>query len=436
LRTHTIKKIDILFFLIILCCAGKYLLFDNWNSPADDFASIYVAAQLVADGKPSSIYDHHPRLFNVVPPGEFEETSQQIGFKGFLHPYVYLPLVALLFRPFLFIPYFIITKLLLSMNLLALMLSLILIVYLVNGRFNLRWFSFALLAMTFFFPLRYGLRLGQTTPLIFLGLTGVYYLSKADHSKIAGSLLGGIICLKITPVLLLSYFIVKKRWSLVVASVSTIVVVGSASVFLMGGESNVTFIRNILRVCGDSLANWNNQSFDGFLLRCVTDASHLYDWQLLTLPFKVKVLKYTTLSCMFVLWLVVLLPFEDKRGEKRGLIDFSLTLIMATIFLPIAWSHYLLFLVFPYVVLLIAFIRDNTLPYRTLMIAAVVLSYPAIALPPSYFLKLLDFPLVAHAPLSVLSSLGFLGGIVVVSLIVLDTALIRKTHRVTRESSL
>ena len=155
------KKRDIFFLLIALCCTGGYLIVDNWNFHADDFAPIYAAAQLVADEKPTSIYDHHPYLFNIVPPGLFKETSKKIGFKGSLHPYVHLPLVSFLSRPLLFIPYHIIIKILLLINFMAILISLHLILELTGRRYSLRWFSIAIFAMAYFYPLRYGLRLGQ-----------------------------------------------------------------------------------------------------------------------------------------------------------------------------------------------------------------------------------------------------------------------------------
>ena len=412
--------------MIALCCAGKCLIVDSWKFHADDFASIYVAARLMADGKFASIYDHHPYLFHIVPPGEFKETAEKIGFRGFLHPYVHLPLVSFLFRPFLFIPYPIVTRLLLLLNVFSLMLSLHLILKLMGRGFNLRWLSIIILAMCYFYPLRYGLRIGQTTPLIFLGITSIYYFARSGYLKTSGCILGGIICLKITPIFFLCYFFIKKKWSLVISSVITLLLIGICSVLFMGWESNVIFFSNTIRLNGLSLASWNNQSLDGFLLRWVTGALHLYDWHLLELPSKMKLLKYLALSCMFLLWLSTLLRPAEKKEENQDLLDFSLTLVLLVISSPISWSHYLLFLVFPYMVLLNTFIQNNTTPYRKLMIGGLLLSYPGVALPASYPLALVNYPLVNKIPLAVLSSSGFLGGVLLLMIIFLHTIFIRK----------
>jgi hypothetical protein len=150
-----LKKRDTFLLLIALCFAGKYLIIDSWKFHANDFAPIYVAAQSVADGKHISIYDHHPYLFNIVPPGEFKETATKIGFKGILHPYLHLPLVSFLCRFLLFIPYRIIIKLLLLINFLTTLLSLHLILKLIGRGFDLRWLSITILAMAYFYPMRY-----------------------------------------------------------------------------------------------------------------------------------------------------------------------------------------------------------------------------------------------------------------------------------------
>jgi len=436
------KKIDILFLLVVLCFTGKYLIIENWNSHADDFASIYVATKLVADGKTASIYDHHSYLFHIVPAGEFRKTAQEIGFRGFLHPYVHLPLVSFLCRPLLYIPYSIITKLLLLINFMAVIFSLYLILKLMDRGFNLRWLSFAILAVTYFSPLRYGLWLGQTSPLIFLGITSICYLAKAGYPKTSGFILGGIISLKITPIFFLLYFMIRKKWSLVTTSFITLMITGFFSVLLVGWESNVKFLQNLIRLNGLSLASWNNQCLDGFLLRSVVDESHLYNWYLLKLPIKIRVFKYFILSTVFLIWIFSLLWPPDIKEKNEELFGFSLTLIILVIFSPISWYHYLLFLVFPYIVLLITFIQNSTMPYHKLMIGGLILSCVAVSLPPSYFLPLAkfplkglidsypgvalppsclftvaDLPLINKIPLPILSSSGFLGGMLLMIII-------------------
>ena len=180
------KKKEVFLLIVIAGWAGKVLIVDNLNYQANDFAPIYIAATLLADGKATAMYDHHPYLFNIVPPGVFKETAKQLGFKGIVTPYVHLPLFSFLARPLLVIPYSTITKLLLMINVLTVLLALYLITRLTGTRFNLTWLGCALAALTFFYPLLYSLRLGQTTPLVFLGVTALYYLYKTGHPKISG----------------------------------------------------------------------------------------------------------------------------------------------------------------------------------------------------------------------------------------------------------
>jgi alpha-1,2-mannosyltransferase len=439
--------------LVAFCCAGKYLVVDNWYSHGDDFAPLYVAAQLVVDGKVSSLYDHHPYLFHVVPPGEFEETAQKIGFKGFLHPYVHLPFAAFFLRPVLSIPYRTMAKILLLINFLSLNIALYLILRLVGKVSNFGWLSFAIFAMAYFFPLRYGLWLGQTSPLIFLGLTSVYCFAHAGYPKTSGCIFGFIISLKITPAFFLVYFLINRKWVVLISSTITLVIIGACSVYLAGWESNVAFLQNIVRLTGLSLASWNNQSLDGYLLRWVVETFHIYNWQLLELPFKMKIVRYVAVLSIMVIWLVILFYSTGVKEENQNLIKFSLTLVIIVILPPISWSHYLLFLVFPYITILTTVIQNKNLSYRTLIITGLILSYMCTSLPPTYFLSIVKFPLqslvdtypamglpplgvemLAEVPLAnkipfpVMSSSGFWGGLLLMFTILIYSTSMRKMN--------
>jgi hypothetical protein len=195
----------------------------------------------------------------------------------------------------------------------------------------------------------------------------------------------------------------------------------------MGWESNSVFVQRIIQLSGYSLASWNNQSLDGFLLRLVTGGLHLYDWHILALPFTINVLKYAVVSLLMVVWLIAI-SAPEKTDDTKELLGFSLTVTLMVVLSPISWTHYLLFLVFPYLVLLTALIQNNTVPCRRIMIGGLLLTYPALALPPSYVLKLVNFPLFNTIPLSVLSSAGFFGGMLLMAGIFLYTAFTRKRN--------
>ena len=432
-----ISKISAILLLVLaVWCAGKYLVLDNWHSPADDFSSIYVAAQLVADGKADSLYDHHPLLFEAVPPGEFTDTARAIGFEGFLHPYVHIPLVAFLLRPLLSIPYNIITIIVLLMNVLSVAISLYLMIKLFFGECWLTWMSLASVILAFYYTLRYGLLLGQTSPLVLLGIVALYYLAKAGQEKTAGLLLGGIISLKIVPLLLIFFFLIKRRWMLVIACAATLIMVGIGSVVLAGWESNRAFLGNLLRLSGLSLASWNNQSLDGFLLRWVHDRSFVYNWHLLQLPPAMQMVKWCAVAGLTVIWLKLLLQPVRLRENDRDPLDFSLTLILMALLPPISWSHYYVVLLFPYGVMVRQVVFCKTMPYRALIAVAVILSYLCVSLPPiylgityplDYFGFLCSLPLLVRLPFVLKSSLGFLGAALLMLVVVVERMRVGRT---------
>jgi hypothetical protein len=405
--------------LIALYCAGRYLVADSLRFEGNDFAPIYVAARLLADGKAEALYDHHPYLFNLVPPGTFTETAAPCGLKGTITPYVHLPLFAMIARPLLSIPFSTTIVIMLLFNVLAVVVSLLMILKLAGQQSRLRWLCSAIIVLACYYPLRYGLRLGQTTPMVFLGITSLYYLNRSGYPKLSGMLLGLIISLKITPIFFLCYFLIKKRWSVVVSTVLTLVVIGTASVSLVGWQSNLAFLHTIIRLSGLSLASWNNQSFAGFLLRWETGALHLYDWHLLALPWTIKAVQYAVLAGVGVLWLRTLLRPVSQQSEHDNLLDFSLTIIISVLFAPIAWTHYLLFFVFPCLAIAFALVNNKKTPYRIWLIGGVIISSIGMALPTPYLLSLLNFPLLNRMPLTALSSGGFLGGTLLMLIIFL-----------------
>jgi hypothetical protein len=405
--------------LIALYCAGRYLVIDSLRFEANDLSPIYVAARLVAEGKPEALYDRHPHLFNLVPPGAFKETAAQCGFKGTITPYVHLPLFAFLARPLTSIPFSATTVLVLVSNVIAVLVSLLLILKLSDHTSSLRWFCAAIVVLAGYYPLRYGLRLGQTSPMVFLGITSLYYLDRHGNSKCSGMLLGLIISLKITPILFLCHFLIKRRWSVVIPTILTMCVIAAASVLLVGWESNVAFLDTMLRLNGLSLASWNNQSIDGFLLRWVTGTLHLYDWHLLSLPPAIKAIQYLVLVCVGLLWLRMLLLSRNTRSTHGDVLAFSLTLIISVLFSPIAWTHYLLFLTFPYLILTRALMRGTQTPYRIWLLGGVVLSYVITAIPPPYLLLFLNAPVLHALPVTVVSSGGFLGGVLLLLIVMI-----------------
>ncbi len=422
----TSKTAAIILLGAVIWCAGYYLIAANWHAPADDFAPIYIAARLLADGKPGSLYDHHPHRFDIVPPGAFADTARTIGFAGFLHPYVHMPLAAFLLRPLLSIPYAGAARLLLLLNVLALAVSLLFMVKLCCGRSRLLCFGLAGLAAIYYYPLRYSLSLGQTTPLVFLGVVVLYCLAEAGHERWAGAVLGGIISLKITPLLLVIFFVVKRRWTTVRSCAVTLLLIGLAGLAATGWESHRVFLENLFRLSGMSLASWNNQSLDGFLLRLVHDRSYVSSWRLLTLPPGMRMLSWGTGALLAMLWCMLMRRPAPRRGDAGDLLDFSFTLVLMVLLPPLSWSHYYVVLLFPYGAVARELIRRTSMPFRGLLAAAAVISYLCVSLPPtylgvtapvSYFSFLGSLPFLVRLPLILKSSLAFWGAALLLAVI-------------------
>jgi len=69
------------------------------NSPGDDLSSAYMACRLMASHQDASLYAHDPERFHIVRDEQWTKTADETGFKGFLHPYVQIPLWAAALHP-------------------------------------------------------------------------------------------------------------------------------------------------------------------------------------------------------------------------------------------------------------------------------------------------------------------------------------------------
>jgi uncharacterized membrane protein len=194
-------------------------------------------------------------------------------------------------------------------------------------------------------PFKYALFLAQTH-ILFLFIT-VLSLAMADRKKqvTAGILLAAAGAVKITPIILLLYWIVRGRWRAVASCTITLACVAALSVEFVGlpllRESIATYqqLSNVL------LLAMNNESFAAWTMASQYRPETLLDWSRFPLPPIFKILG-VLLSCAAALmggWADRSID-SDSSDPPYGAV---FALIAATVLSPIAWSHYFILLVIP-----------------------------------------------------------------------------------------
>ncbi len=198
-------------------------------------------------------------------------------------------------------------------------------------------------------PLFYSFREGNLTHVVLLLLVLALVCIERDEDVWAGVLVACAALIKLPLGLLGVYFLLKGRWRSVAGlGISFLALVGT-SLLWAGWESHVTWYReSVLPFSSKSLAAFNVQSVDGFLLRLRTDAP-LYDWTPIPVDEALRVARTGLIGALFGITGIILCARHSRGGSKDILyLEFSVVLCLALIISPISWTHYYLFLLIPF----------------------------------------------------------------------------------------
>ena len=338
----------------------------SWHSSSgDDLSSSYFACRLMAKGNQDAIYSHDAKRFPIVRKPAWFSEAHDVGFKGFLHPYVQIPLFAASLRPLCMSMSFD------AFNCLFVLINAISIAGMVWLSMKVLFPSVVsplpilgiLLWLWFSNPFQYTMHLTQTHPIILLATLGALILAERKMEFLSGFLLACAVIIKITPVLLLVYWAINRKWKSIVWFLLAFIGFLLTSLALAGTALNFAFLSELKRISNVLLVSWNNQSFAAFVMGYYYP-SEVKDWFVLPLPSWLKLAG----TCM-ALCTIALAGWLRRLGAEEGA-TVSIALIGMTIFASIAWSHYYILLIVPIAYLIK---RAATLPMIWIIIAVLVL---------------------------------------------------------------
>ncbi len=343
-----------------------------WSAPGDDWSSIWVAAAMVAGSRTDLLYSVDPQRFtNVGDPATWLEFASRVGREGLGHPYVHEPGFAYAMSPFAGPGTWIVSlHVLLVLNVVA-VLGTVWMVGRIWAPFLLEPVPFAvvLLVLSVSEPLRYGLWLGQTTPVI-LFLTVAAIALARRHPLLAGLVLAIPVSIKITPVLLgLWWLLDRRRWKALGALIGGLVVLSAVQLAFVDSSVIADFISAVRHVQQTTTTGFSNQSFPGWLVDfSVSEPPGTYPTQ--TIPGWISAV---STGCLLVTVAGVLLKASRLRRSGADAEHFATAgLLTAGLpFTPLSWTHYYLLLLVPAAVLLAA-ARRGSLHWPYLVVAAII----------------------------------------------------------------
>lgn len=305
-----------------------------------DFIAYYTAAQLIREGEIYEIYVEIDDDFSVVGTGNFFETARKSGFHLTPTRYVYLPLFLTPFTLFTKFSFPTAATLWLILNLCA-----VIAVILLEWSFTkelphpiLRLMAIISLNLCSF-PLFYALKLGQTSIMVYLALCFIYYFTLKKQDCLAGIFLGMITALKFSPLLFILYFLYRKRYTLVISSILTVLFILSTSLITYGLPLHKIYWNYLSELSGLEIAAWSNQSIDAFLLRLFTKIGilHFYPVKAITLVF---IIRYALTLFLIGILYFCLKGKKSLHSKRLYPLEFSAIILCFLIIPTISWLHY------------------------------------------------------------------------------------------------
>jgi hypothetical protein len=243
-------------------------------------------------------------------------------------------------------------------------------------------------------PVVNSLREGQSSHFILLLLVVGLLQWRAKRDYAAGIAFGLCATFKLPLLLLGAYFLLRRRWRIAAGGATSIGVVVLASLALYGVDGLVGWYKDwVAPFLGGSVAAFNVQSINGFLIRLTIEVTDLRDWELRDPPTALRIVRLCASAVMFgaSYWLIwragrkMPQPSGDAgTPDARDLLEFVLVLTLALITSPLSWTHYYVFLLIPWALYLGGQLPlpDDTTTRRLMVGSVVLISLPIVVMSP------------------------------------------------------
>jgi hypothetical protein len=203
------------------------------------------------------------------------------------------------------------------------------------------WLLAALALM--FMPVGYNFFWGQTQVLILFLMVVAMHAMETERDALAGLAIAIAGLLRAYPLLLLGYFLFRRRWRALEYGIFATLAGALITVICLGLQQSLSFVNGANWVIRDSQTSREAViSMGPFVSRIL---SHLYGQ-----PPNLWIRRLaSSAATAFVLYITALVSMRVPARSDPEWRIYSLWIVAAVMLSPLAWHHYLLLLIIPFV---------------------------------------------------------------------------------------
>lgn len=323
------------------------------DAEGGDLASSYVGCRLLYTGQGTHLYIHDPQNFAAIGPDDpWQKAADLGGYQAFLHPYVQTPLWGYLLRPVCAHASFRQFEWLFAVCELAAFAACVWLVskYWAPSLHHAAALAAICIVLWCSEPFRYAMALMQTHILFVLLTLGSILFAEKKRPGIAGLLLAGAAAVKITPGVVLVYWLARGRWKAAGSMLLCSAVLWIVTLACLGPIA-ITYLADLHRVSRVLLVSFNNQSLAAWWMQRFYPYKDVLAFRILPLPDSLRILCGALMVGFSALggWID---KARQSTAEDLAPLGAFLPVLAGTLFAPIEWSHYFVVLLFPCMALL------------------------------------------------------------------------------------
>jgi hypothetical protein len=210
------------------------------------------------------------------------------------------------------------------------------------------------IALTISQPFEYAMFLMQTHILFVLVTVAALILAERERPAMAGLLLAFAAAVKVTPMFLLLYWIITRRWKAAGSMAGWFAVLTAISLFAGGVPLYRIYLEQLGRLSHTLLLSQNNQSLAAWWMTHLYPFDEVQNIDILPLPTPLRMV--SSLALLGCTLAGALLDRRRRISQEQGAgssppFGAVTAFLAATLFAPIAWTHYFIVLLIPVMLL-------------------------------------------------------------------------------------